>query len=327
MQTGTIAVVGLGLIGGSVALDARARGWPLVATDVDPAQRAAAAAAGIAVVDDLADAVRDADLVVVATPARQVAGVLRDVDEARTSRVLATTVASVQGGGVLGIDALDLEHVVHVGGHPMTGTERSGFRAARRGMFDGSPWIVTPRPGAPRDALAAVVDLALGMRAMPVVLRPDEHDRTVALLSHLPHVLAYTAYRRLRQVDDAGTEHLAGGSFRDATRVAATRPSFWSEVLHLNRAAVADLVADVRTDLAALEEVLRDEDGAAALEALLASGHREVGRPRPTVPEPTVLPDGDLPTEVLAVLEDHSRAGLAIAGWTPDGTAVTWTPL
>lgn len=327
MQTGTIAVVGLGLIGGSVALDARARGWPLVATDVDPAQREAASAAGIAVVDDVASAVRGADLVVVATPARQVARVLQEVDAGRSSRVLATTVASVQADDVLGLDALDLDHVVHVGGHPMTGTERSGFRAARRGMFDGSPWIVTPRPGDDRAAVAAVVDLALGMRAMPVVLRPAEHDRTVALLSHLPHVLAYTAYRRLKLVDDAGTEHLAGGSFRDATRVAATRPSFWSEVLHLNREAVADLVADVRADLAALEDVLRDDEGSEALEALLTTGHREVGRPRPEVPAPTTIPDGALPAEVLDELEQHTRAGLAIAGWTPDGTAVTWTPL
>lgn len=327
METGTIAVVGLGLIGGSIALDARAAGWPLVATDIDPSQREAATAAGIAVVDHVEDAVVGADLVVVATPATQVADVLQRVDAARAAPVVATAVASVQAADVLGVEELGLTRVVHVGGHPMTGTERSGFRAARRGMFDGSPWIVTPRPGDPRHAVAAVVDLALGMRAMPVVLRPDEHDRTVALLSHLPHVLAYTAYRRLRLVDDAGTEHLAGGSFRDATRVAATRPSFWSEVLHLNRTAVADLVAEVRDDLGRMEEVLRDADGAAPLEELLVSGHREVGKPRPQVPAPTVLPDGPLPEEVLEQLEAHTRAGLAIAGWTADGTAVTWTAL
>lgn len=327
MQTGAVAVVGLGLIGGSVALDARAAGWPLVATDTDPAQREAAAAAGIAVVDELEDAVVGVDLVVVATPAREVAGVLQRLDAARAAPVIATSVASVQSGAVLGLDDTELERVVHVGGHPMTGTERSGFRAARRGMFDGSPWIVTPQPGDPRAAIEAVLDLALAMRAMPVVLRPAEHDRTVALLSHLPHVLAYTAYRRLRQVDDAGTEHLAGGSFRDATRVAATRPSFWSEVLHLNRAAVADLVADVRADLGAMEDVLRDDDGAARLEELLASGHREVGRPRPAVPPPTALPHGPLPSDVLDELEAHTRAGLAVGGWTADRNALTWTPL
>ena len=133
--------------------------------------------------------------------------------------------------------------------------------------------------------------------------------------------------RRLRLVDDAGTEHLAGGSFRDATRVAATRPSFWSEVLHLNRGAVADLVADVRADLGRLEDVLRAEDGADELEALLRTGHREVGRPRPTVPPPTQLPDGALTADVLAELQQHTRNGLAIAGWTDDGRAVTWTPL
>ena len=327
METGTIAVVGLGLIGGSVALDARAAGWPLVATDIDPVQRDAARDAGIAVVDRVQDAVVGADLVVVATPARQVADVLEQVDAVRAAPVVATSVASVQSGAVLGLDQLDLARVVHVGGHPMTGTERSGFRAARRGMFDGSPWIVTPRPGDPRDAVAAVVDLALAMRAMPVVLRPDEHDRVVALLSHLPHVLAYTAYRRLRLADDARTEHLAGGSFRDATRVAATRPSFWAEVLHLNRTAVADLVADVRNDLARIEQVLRDADGAEPLERLLLSGHREVGRPRPEVPPPTSLPEGPLPVDVIDELEANTRAGLAIAGWTDDRSACTWTPL
>ena len=327
MPSGTVAVVGLGLIGGSVALDGHARGWRVVATDVDPVQRAAASAAGIATVVDLAEAVAEADLVVVATPARQVADVLRRVDACRDRPVLATSVASVQSADVLGLAGLELTHVAHVGGHPMTGTERSGFRAARRGMFDGSPWIVTPTPGDDRDAVAAVVDLALGMRAMPVVLRPAEHDRTVALLSHLPHVLAYTAYRRLRLVDDGGTEHLAGGSFRDATRVAATRPSFWSEVLHLNRDAVADLVADVRDDLRRLEGVLRDEGGAEALEALLTTGHREVGRPRPAVPAPTPLPDGPLDAAVLAELERHTRAGLAIAGWTDDRGAVAWRPM
>lgn len=327
MQDTTVAVVGLGLIGGSVALDGHARGWSLVATDIDQEQRDAAAAAGITVVADVETAASGADLVVVATPARQVADVLRRVEAVRSTPVVATSVASVQAADVLGLRDLQLTQVAHVGGHPMTGTERSGFRAARRGMFDGSPWIVTASVGDDRAAVAAVIDLALGMRAMPVVLEPAEHDRTVALLSHLPHVLAYTAYRRLRLVDDAGTEHLAGGSFRDATRVAATRPSFWSEVLHLNRGAVADLVADVRADLGRLEDVLRAEDGADELEALLRTGHREVGRPRPTVPPPTLLPDGALTADVLAELQQHTRNGLAIAGWTDDGRAVTWTPL
>ena len=327
MRQQTIAVVGLGLIGGSVALDAAARGMAVLATDVDPVQREAATAAGVAVTAELDAAVAAADLVVVATPPRQVAHVLAQVDRARSAPVVATTVASVQAADVLGLADLELTHVAHVGGHPMTGTERSGFRAARRGMFDGSPWIVTPAPGDPREAVAAVVDLALVLRAMPVVLRPAAHDRAVALLSHLPHVLAYTAYRRLRLVDDGGTEHLAGGSFRDATRVAATRPSFWSEVLHLNRGAVADLVAEVRDDLGRLEDVLRDDSGAASLEALLATGHRLVGRPRPAVPPPTTLPDGPLPEEVLVELEQHTRSGLAIAGWTDDRRAVTWTPL
>ncbi len=98
-------------------------------------------------------------------------------------------------------------------------------------------------------------------------------------------------------------------------------------MLHLNRTAVADLVADVAADLGEIEAALRDDDGAAALEELLDSGHRAVGRPRPEVPEPTLVPDGPLAAALLDQLEAHTRTGLALAGWTGDGSALTWTPL
>lgn len=326
--TGLVGVVGLGLIGGSVALDALARGRPVLATDTDERQRAAAAGAGVPVVDDLPSVVAAADLVVVAVPAPQVAPVLVAVDRAATRRLLATSVASVQGAGVLGTADLDLRHVAHLGGHPMTGTERSGFRAARRGMFDGSPWIVTATPGDLVGDLRAVVDLARGLGATPVVVPPDEHDRTVALLSHLPHVLAYATYARLRAEHDHGVELLAGGSFRDLTRVAATRPSFWSEVLGLNRRAVAAVLGEVRASLAEAEALLAEGTDDEAIEAWLDRGHREVGRPRPAVPPPTTLPADDQPIgdDAFALLREHTRAGLSLDGWTATGAA-RWAPL
>ena len=314
---GTLGIVGLGLIGGSVALDAVGRGWPVVATDTDPDQRAAAAAAGIAIVDDLP-----------AIAGAAVAPVLQALDAAASAPLLATTVASVQDPRVLGIEPDRLRWVAHLGGHPMTGTERSGFRAARRGMFDGSPWIVTARPDDLVGHLRRVVDLALALDAAPVVLPPDEHDRTVALLSHVPHVLAYGLYGRLAATGDHGAELLAGGSFRDATRVAATAPGFWADVLDLNREAVASLVADVRDALAEVEGLLRDGAPAPTLEEWLARGQRRVGRPVPSVPDPTPLPaaDATIGAAAYAALRDNVRTGLAIAGWTGEGAA-TWAPM
>ena len=326
--TGTVGVVGLGLIGGSITLDGLVQRWDVVATDTDQGQREAAAAAGVTVVDGPAAVAAVADLVVVATPAREVAPVLLALDEAASRPLLATAVASVQDPGVLGIDALRLERVRHLGGHPMTGTERSGFRAARRGMFDGAPWIVTATPSDLVGDLRAVVDLAVGLGASPVVVPPREHDRAVALLSHLPHVLAYALYGRLAATGDVGAELLAGGSFRDATRVAATTPGFWAAVLDLNRDAVADLVGEVRDSLADVERLLREGAPADAIEGWLGEGHRPVGRRVPATPPPTPLPAADhsIGDASFTELRTHTGAGLAISGWAEGGAAV-WSPM
>lgn len=322
-----VGVVGLGLIGGSVAVDLHARGVAVVATDVDPEQRADAADAGIDVVDDVATVAARAGLVVVATPAPAVRGVLDVLDAAAPGPLVTTDVASVQSRAVLGTATGGWVHLRHVGGHPMTGTERSGFRAARRGMFDGSPWLVSADADTDVDALRRVLGLVLGLGGMAVPVDADEHDRVVAHLSHLPHVLAYAAYAEVQERFAPSVEGLAGNSFRGLTRVAATRPGFWAEVLDLNRVAVADAVAALRGRLDDVEALLRDGADAAALEAVLASGHRAVGRPRPDVPAPTSLPAGGaLGDEVRAALLAHGRGGLAVAGVGADG-ALSWTPL
>lgn len=322
-----VGVVGLGLIGGSVAVDLHARGVPVVATDVDPEQRSDAAGAGIEVVADVAAVAARATLVVVATPAPAVRGVLDALDAAATGPLVTTDVASVQSRAVLGTAPGGWVHLQHVGGHPMTGTERSGFRAARRGMFDGSPWLLSAEPETDVDALRRVLRLVLGLGGFAVPVDADEHDRVVAHLSHLPHVLAYATYAEVQQRFAPSVEGLAGNSFRGLTRVAATRPGFWAEVLDLNRDAVADAVAALRGRLDAFEELLRDGADADALEAVLADGHREVGRPRPTVPGPTPVPAGGvLGAGLREALLAHGREGLAVAAVEADG-ALSWTPL
>jgi prephenate dehydrogenase len=321
-----VGVVGLGLIGGSVALDLLADGRTVLGWDTDAAQGDDARAAGVEVVAGPGALAAACDLVVVAVPAPRVADVLAELDAAASRPLVTTDVASVQSPDVLGLDGVVRRCVQHVGGHPMTGTERSGFRAARRGMFDGSPWLLTPSAGDDVTAVRAVLDLVLGLRAAAVVVDAGEHDRVVAHISHLPHVLAYTAYREVRDHFPPSVESLAGGSFRGLTRVAATRPDFWAEVLDLNRHAVADAVAGLRDRLAELEALLRDGAGPDALGEVLATGHRAVGRPRPVVPPPTALPgSGPLGQGVLAELHANGRAGLAVAG--VDDGHVTWTVL
>lgn len=320
-----VGVLGLGLLGGSVALDLLERGHRVHGFDVDPVQCEHAAAAGVEVVDGPAG-LAGCDLVLLAVPAPALAEALAVLDAAADGPLVVTDVASVQSPSVLGTAGVARRHVRHVGGHPMTGTERSGFRAARRGMFDGSPWLLTPDATTDVGALAAVVQLVLLVGGAGVVVDADEHDRVVAHLSHLPHVLAYSAYREVSTRFDAPVEGLAGGSFQGLTRVAATRPAFWAEVLHLNRAAVADAIGGLRERLDELEGLLRDGADVAALTAVLAEGHRSVGRPRPEVPTPTPLPaTGPLGAEALTALRTHGAAGLAIAAL--DGSGVSWSVL
>lgn len=237
-----VGIVGLGLIGGSIALDLVAAGREVMAMDPDEATRRAAGRAGVDVVDDLATMARAADVIVVATPAGVVADVVADLTAMTTAPV--TDVASVRDPAALGLSA-PLPRT-WIGSHPMAGTERSSFQAARRGLLVGAPWLLTPHDDVDMAALAAVAELALVLQTRPMVVAPEVHDAMVATVSHLPHLLAYALQHRGREVGGDVVAALAGPSFRDATRVAASSPEFWSDLISRNRDAVAATLADLQ---------------------------------------------------------------------------------
>jgi prephenate dehydrogenase len=220
-----VHVVGLGHIGGSIALAARAAGHEVGGTDTDP---------GVALgLDDIALA--DADLVVVATPLRglaaDVAGLL-DAVEARGATV--TDVASVKAP----VLAAAAGHPAFVSSHPMAGTERSGWAAADPDLFRGAPWIVLVGEGADIARVALVCRFALDLGARPVPIHPASHDRALAIVSHVPHVLAAALTLQAEQ-------HLplAAGSLHGAARVAAGDPALPTAMVELNREAI-DIALD-----------------------------------------------------------------------------------
>lgn len=278
----TVGVVGLGLVGGSLALDLVDRHAPVVATDTDPRARELAAAAGITVVADLTQVATRADLVVVAVPPRVVAATLAEV-AAVAPDVVVTDVASVKDPATLGLSAPPARWV---GSHPMAGTERTGFVAARRGMLAGATWMVTPADTVDRDALLAVLDLVLSVQAVPVVLDAAEHDRMVAAVSHVTHLLSYALHGVAGQLGRDLVDLLAGPSFRDATRVAASDPVFWADLVHRNRDAVQDVLGQVQAwlDAAASED-------ADALAARLTAARRRPGPPSHGPPVVVALDD------------------------------------
>jgi prephenate dehydrogenase len=264
-----VAVIGLGLIGGSVLQALAARAHRTVGFDADPATRATArtAAARAAtgtrwqVAGTIHDAINEADLVVLAVPLPAVPAVLREM--AGYSGLI-TDVTSVKGA------VRDLTgDFAFVGGHPMAGRETSGFRSADPALFAGCAWVLCLEPD--RTSLPdwlTLAELFTGLGARVVPTTADEHDRAVAAVSHVPHLLA--AALATAVADDPLAAALAAGSFRDGTRVAASRPELVAAMCGGNATAVGPALDGVQETVEDLRAALAAPDPVAALRPLLA---------------------------------------------------------
>ncbi|ACZ29999.1 Prephenate dehydrogenase [Xylanimonas cellulosilytica DSM 15894] len=258
---GRVAVLGLGLVGGSLARLLHARGVAVVGQDVDPGTVAAARAAGLRTTADVAEAVDGADLVVLAVPLRAMRATAAEVARHLGPDATLTDVGSVKGPVRQAVEAAGLGER-YVGAHPMAGTERSGFAASSADLLDRAPWAVTvpsPRPaGHAADRLEGLLRLVTGpLAGTAAVLTDDVHDEAAALVSHVPHVLATQLLNAVAgaPVRDAALG-LAAGSFRDGTRVAHTDPARTEAMVVENAAWVAPVLRKTVRDLEALVAAL-----------------------------------------------------------------------
>ncbi|MDH4111426.1 MAG: prephenate dehydrogenase/arogenate dehydrogenase family protein [Actinomycetota bacterium] len=241
-----VAVIGTGLIGTSVALASARVGAAVVGWDADAAvARRASDLAGFRLAESLEDAVGDADVVVVATPIPTIA-VLVARCLARSAGAVVTDVGSVKTALVRRTleeaPATDIGRFVP--GHPMGGSERSGPEHASASVLDGIVWAITPHEASDAASVAALESWVASLGARPVRLDPTRHDRLVAFVSHLPQV-ASTALMSLAATEEADEPEillLAAGGFRDLTRLAASNPSLWSDILLGNRLAIAEAI-------------------------------------------------------------------------------------
>lgn len=252
-----VGVVGLGLIGGSL-VRALERGGGAVGFDVDPATTDRARADGIRVAASVGALVEGADIVVIATPMREHARVFAEIAAAcGTRRVVVTDVGSVKLPVALMANQLLPAEAPFVGGHPMAGSEHSGFDASDPELFSGAPWIVTIDESTDLDAALTVARLTtlVGARAVPVT--SADHDRAVAAVSHLPHVIATSLVNTVAAMDARHVMlRLAAGSFRSATRVADTRAEFTADLTYLNRLPLIDALDAFMGELERFREVL-----------------------------------------------------------------------
>jgi prephenate dehydrogenase len=274
-----IAVIGLGLIGGSLLRALAAAGHRVWGYDTDPATRATARTAAAQapararwqVTGALPDTVAGAGLVVVAVPLPAVAGVFDGLAAAGYAG-LVTDVTSVKAP-VRDLAAARLPSSAgFVGGHPMAGRETSGFAATDPDLFTGCAWGLCLERGTSMVDWLALADLYTRLGARIVPTTAEEHDRAVAAVSHVPHLLA--AALAASVAGDPLAQTLAAGSFRDGTRVAAGSPELIASMCAGNPAAVAPALAVVRDALAGADAALATDDPIGALRAWLVSGAR-----------------------------------------------------
>jgi prephenate dehydrogenase len=251
-----VLVVGTGLIGGSVGLALRDAG--LHVAGYDASSDSAATALDTHAIDEIRTELdaSNVDIVVIATPVGEVLRTVERVAESADEGTIVTDVGSTKAHIVSEAQRLLGAARPFVGGHPMAGTEGEGIASARADLFDNALWILTPTSTTDADAYRRVNAIVTSIGARTLALDPDEHDRLVALVSHLPYAIATALMAIAGDEGDARVFRTAAGSFRDVTRTAGSNPRVWRDIFDTNRDAVLREIDQFSSTLARLRDAV-----------------------------------------------------------------------
>jgi prephenate dehydrogenase len=302
-------VVGLGLIGGSIALALRARGWRVTATDLDAGR--VEAALGRHVVD-AAGVDAAAEITFVAVP-------VLALPAAVTAALETTTGLVTDAGGVKQPIAASITDPRFVPGHPMAGSELDGLDGADAAMFEGAVWVLTPTASTTDASFAAVASVVASLGAEVVALAPARHDALVAVVSHVPHLTAATL---MTLADERAEEHaallrLAAGGFRDMTRVASGHPAIWPDICAENREAIVDALDSLILGLGEMRDVVAAGDAPTLLARLTRAREARANLPsrvaRPSDMAEIRVPIPDRPGAAAEVFTLAAELGVNLA--------------
>ena len=255
-----VALIGVGLIGGSIGLAAK-RGLDATIAGYDADASALELARELGAIDEpaatIAEAVADAEAVFVAVPVGGLPAAIHAALEGARESCVVSDVGSTKRAV-----AAALDDPRFVGGHPLAGAETAGVRYAREDLFDGATWYLTPTPTTSGILYERLHRLLRTLGARPVAIEPETHDTILATVSHLPHVLANVLVAQAAQTLAAGGERLpaTGPSFRDATRVAGAPSAIWTDIYVSNRDALAAGIDDTIARLTAVRDALAAAD-------------------------------------------------------------------
>jgi prephenate dehydrogenase len=236
-----VALLGVGLIGGSVGMAARRRlGAYVVGCNRSPGALEIALERGA--IDEAVASIADigtADIAIAGVAVDALGGAVRELCDALPGAVV-TDVGSTKGALVEEIDRPNF-----IGGHPLAGAESTGVTHARGDLFEGATWYLTPRAATPGVLYERLARFVAGLGAVPTAIAPDDHDRLMAAVSHLPHVVANLLVAQAAAALGGETLPATGPSFRDATRVAGSNPALWAQIYTANRAALGTQIDDL----------------------------------------------------------------------------------
>ncbi len=268
-----IALIGFGLIGGSIARAARAQGLAgeIVTTARSARTRARVAELGIVdrVVESNAEAVKDADLVILCIPVGACGPVAQEIADYLKPGAIVSDVGSVKGAVVREMAPYLPEGVHFVPAHPVAGTEHSGPDSGFAELFINRWCILTPPEGTDPKAVERLRAFWTALGARVEIMTPDHHDLVLAITSHLPHLIAYTIVGtadELEGVTQSEVLKFSAGGFRDFTRIAASDPTMWRDVFLTNKDAVLEMLGTFTEDLSKLTRAIRRGDGEALFE-------------------------------------------------------------
>ena len=260
---GPVRIVGAGLLGASIGLALRAKGVDVILADTSPSTLTLAVDYGAGRPAQAADA---PPLIVVCVPPDVTAATVA-AELVAFPAALVTDVASVKLGVLGELRELGADLSRYIGSHPMAGRERAGAVSPRADIFVGRPWVICGHDRISYRAAGLVEDLALDVGAVPIELDAGEHDRSVALVSHVPQIVASLLAARLAPASDVAVG-LAGQGLRDTTRIASSAPELWVQILAANAEAVSGILREYRDDLDGVIGALEGIDTPGARKAL-----------------------------------------------------------
>jgi cyclohexadieny/prephenate dehydrogenase len=295
---GRLAVIGCGLIGGSIARAARASGAAktVVVNDASPEVRKRVREIGASFADEVAetgtDAAKDADLIVVAVPVGACGAVAKEIAQSLKAGAILSDVGSVKGSVARDMGPFVPKGVHFIPAHPVAGTENSGPDAGFAELFVNRWCILTPVEGTQPEAVETLQAFWEKIGANVATMTPDHHDLVLAITSHLPHLIAYTIVGTADELGDVTESEVlkfSAGGFRDFTRIAASDPTMWRDVFLHNKEAVLEMLGTFNEDLSKLTRAIRRGDGEALFEHFART--RAIRRGIVTIGQDSAAPD------------------------------------